>query len=187
MKSKLITLLLLIGSLSLASSAQAATLNVQGGQLVGASGVDVSGTIYNVEFIDDSCVNIFSGCDEVSDLDFQTAASADAAAQALLDQVFLGNFDSDPTLTIGCNLSTQCNAAIPYAAGNGSVFTRRAGNFVNTDIVGNNGGITNNFDLSQSSSSVYAKFTVAPVPVPAAVWFMGSALVGLVGFARRNR
>ncbi|NNF16798.1 MAG: VPLPA-CTERM sorting domain-containing protein [Gammaproteobacteria bacterium] len=28
--------------------------------------------------------------------------------------------------------------------------------------------------------------TVAPVPVPAAVWFLGCTLLGLAGVARRN-
>ena len=37
---------------SLASGAQAVTLNVVGVILYGASGVDVGGTLYDVEFVD---------------------------------------------------------------------------------------------------------------------------------------
>ena len=39
-----------------ASSAGAATLNVSGGQLLGASGVIVDGISYDVEFLDGTCI-----------------------------------------------------------------------------------------------------------------------------------
>jgi hypothetical protein len=73
----------------MAGGAQAATLNVVGGQLHGAFGVDVGGTLYNVEFLDGTCIALFNGCDAVSDFTFQSSALAAAASQALLDQVFL--------------------------------------------------------------------------------------------------
>ena len=71
-----------------ASSAQAATLNVVGGQLLGASDVLVDGSLYNVEFLDGTCIDLYNGCDDVSDFTFQTEAAALLAAQALLLQVF---------------------------------------------------------------------------------------------------
>jgi hypothetical protein len=73
----------------IAGGAQAATLNVVGGQLHGAFGVDVGGTLYNVEFLDGTCIALFNGCDAVSDFTFQSSALAASASQALLDQVFL--------------------------------------------------------------------------------------------------
>ena len=89
----------------LASGAQAATLTISGGQLTGATGVDVGGTLYDVQFIDGSCVDLYSGCDETSDFPFHSTALALLASQALLDQVFLdgvlGLFNSDPALTQG--------------------------------------------------------------------------------------
>ncbi|MCK5830850.1 MAG: VPLPA-CTERM sorting domain-containing protein [Methylococcales bacterium] len=42
----------------------------------------------------------------------------------------------------------------------------------------NNGSITSGFDLQSS--------TVSAVPVPAAVWLMGSGLAGLLGFSRKK-
>ncbi len=39
------------------------------------------------------------------------------------------------------------------------------------------------FSLSQTGDLIY---TASPVPVPAAVWLLGSAMVGLVGVARRR-
>lgn len=75
------------------------------GELSGAYGVEVGNMLYNVEFIDDSCVNIFSGCNDVSDFMFQTRNSATAASLALIEQVFVdqpsGAYDSDPSLTHG--------------------------------------------------------------------------------------
>ncbi len=41
----------------------------------------------------------------------------------------------------------------------------------------NNGSISSTFDIN---------VTTAPVPVPAAVWLLGSSLVGLFGFSRRK-
>jgi hypothetical protein len=99
---------MLVVSLALASSADAATLLVNGsGLLTGATGVDVGGTLYDVEFVEGSCVALFDGCDAVTDFDFTTAADVLAASQALLDQVFLdvsgqGTFDTRPSLTFGC-------------------------------------------------------------------------------------
>ncbi len=103
----------------MASGAQSATLNVIDGQLHGAFGVDVGGTLYDVEFLDGSCVELFTGCDELSDFTFPDEASAALAAQALLDQVFVdgvgGEFDSDPGLTEGCDAGpNQCHTFVPF-------------------------------------------------------------------------
>jgi len=64
--------------------------------------VAAGGPLYNVEFLDGTCIDLYSGCDEVSDFTFQSFGAAQLASQALLDQVFIdgvdGLFDSDPTL-----------------------------------------------------------------------------------------
>jgi hypothetical protein len=62
---------------------------VNAGQLIGASDVSVLGTRYDVSFVEGTCAAVFSGCDEPSDLSFTDEDSGIAAAQALLDQVFL--------------------------------------------------------------------------------------------------
>ncbi len=53
-----------------------------------------------------TCVDIFDGCDEVADFDFTDESTARAAAQALVDQVFIdtaeGSFDTNPYLTYTC-------------------------------------------------------------------------------------
>ena len=84
----------------------------------GPTGVNVGGTLYDVEFVDGTCVALFTGCDQPSDFTFTTAADADVASQALLDQVLLdtgvGAFDSNPALTFGCSNSIICFVDTPY-------------------------------------------------------------------------
>ena len=101
-----------------ASSAQAATITVDAsGILLGATGVTVSGQMYDVAFIDGTCADAYGVCDEAHFV-FTTESAALAASWALLDQVFLdgglGNFDSDPTLTNGCFFPNNCWALTPY-------------------------------------------------------------------------
>ncbi len=91
------------------------------GQLVSANGVEVGGTLYNVEFLDGACVGLFDGCNEPGDFAFTTQATAIAAAEALLAQVFLDTMghalDGDPSLTRGCeNQNTRCDSIIPWEA-----------------------------------------------------------------------
>ena len=83
------------------------TLVVNSGILEGATGVDVGGTDYDVTFMDGTCIDLFNGCDAVSDFTFQTQAAAAQAATALLSSVLVdgpaGNFDTQPNLTLGCD------------------------------------------------------------------------------------
>jgi hypothetical protein len=101
-----------------ASNTSAATLNVVGGQLLGASGVIVDGSSYNVGFLDGTCIALYGGCDEVSDFTFQSSSAAELASLALLDQVFIdgsaGSFDSDPEFTNGCTSAALCGGVTPY-------------------------------------------------------------------------
>jgi hypothetical protein len=120
-------LVLTVGMVLMTSGAQAVTLNVVNGQLHGASGVLVDGSLYDVEFLDGTCIDLYNGCDEVSDFTFQLHPPAILASQALLDQVFLdgpsGNFDSFPSLTNGCGAASvgtdpleQCVVHTPFYA-----------------------------------------------------------------------
>jgi hypothetical protein len=79
----------------LADPASAAiTWDVNNGVLLGASSVNVSGSLYDVEFIDGSYDSVFGA----TPLVFNSFASVTAASQALLDLFFLdielGSFDS---------------------------------------------------------------------------------------------
>lgn len=110
-----------LASLVFASNAYAATLITDGsGQLIGTHDVVVSGASCDVAFLDGSCVEVFSGCDELTDITFLQDEAA-TAAQALLDQVFIGQFDNDPELTRGCNSTETYRVQIPrWVNGDGS-------------------------------------------------------------------
>ena len=77
---KLIGLLMLV----CAGSVNAATAVMSGGQLIGATGIEVNGASYDVAFLDGSCNSLYNGC---TGLPFTTSSEALVASQALIDQV----------------------------------------------------------------------------------------------------
>ena len=101
------------------SAAHAAAPVVSAGELLGATGVNVDGTVYDIQFVEGSCIDVYDGCDDVSDFPFATLADATLAAQALLDQVLLdsasGDFDTFPDQVFGCAHPTVCGSQIPFA------------------------------------------------------------------------
>jgi hypothetical protein len=183
----LATLLVLV--FCLAASANAATLNVVGGLLRGASNVDVGGDLYDVVFTDGTCIALFSGCDSNSDFAFTTEAAGLAAATALADQVFLdgpeGNFDTLPGLTFGCGDATTCEAYIPYVTNGTTVLAARMRNKAppGSDVISANLLLTvSTIDMS-SDSATYAVFTA--VPEPSTGLLVAAGLVGLAAKRRR--
>jgi hypothetical protein len=188
----------------MAGGVQAATLNVIGGQLYGASGVDVGGTLYDVEFLDGACVDLFTGCDDLSDFTFTDHTSATLASQALLAQVFLdgvlGQFDSDAMLTAGCpplsGNQIECRLLTPYLPALSPVtnFTFRAAvnrsqfltSLVDVGGSGTLGASQPNSILDQNFPSAFARWS--PVPEPGTALLLGLGLTGLSwSGGRRNR
>jgi hypothetical protein len=197
-------------TLSIGANAATVTWDVDGtGQLIGARNVNVNGTLYDVTFTDDSCVNLFDGCNQTSDFSpFTTEASALAAAGALLSQVLLDtglgdgspdDFDTRPDLTHGCE-EMACSLLVPFAAGLNSLgditvsFARAANNAADNDFVDHLTRILINGDVSLKLASetinAWASFRpAAPVPLPPAALLFGTGLSALFGFAgiRRRR
>ncbi len=189
------TLAVLTGTSSMAATV---TLNVVGGQLRGASNVDVNGTLFDVEFVDGTCAAIFDGCEGLSDFDFPTLDLAEAAAISLGDTVFvdgpLGDFDSDPALTFGIE---------PNFAGVGIIVVPLALpaflGTVQTVVFLNTGGLDGpsrssmgvNVDLSNADGSTFARFTpslIPAVPLPASGFLLLAAIAGFGALgSRRNR
>ena len=86
MNSQRTVALLAVALLTGPVAAHAVTLQINGiGILTGATDVDVDGTLYDVQFLDGSCISLFDGCDNATD-DFAFTTNADAlvAAQARL-------------------------------------------------------------------------------------------------------
>ncbi|MBT7758043.1 MAG: hypothetical protein HN732_12005 [Rhodospirillaceae bacterium] len=164
-------------------------LNIDGdGQLLGAQNVDVGGVLYNVSFVENSCIAIFDGCDTIADFDFQTASDATEAAEALLEQVLLdsvdGLFDSEPSLVNGITGSFSSHLMIPFALTDIRAFFRSAFNSNGSDVVGNGSfSVINNTNIDPTA--VWVDFSLAPVGEPGAALLLATALAGL--FVRRWR
>lgn len=177
------------------------TLNVVGGELLGASNVDVNGTLFDVEFVDGTCAAIFDGCDSVSDFDFPTRDLATAAATSLGDSVFidgpLGNFGSDPTLTVGIDSIAQFRRAtilVPYRFSSTPGIERFEGrsflNFEGRPDVLTFSSVPLSFDLSDLEDWTFARFTpsqIAAVPLPAGGFLLLAALAGYGALAARRK
>ena len=175
--------------LVLATPTSAADLTVDSnGILTGATGVNVGGTLYDVSFLDGTCVALFSGCTESTDFDFTTGASAEAAAQALLDQVFVGVYDANLNAISGCAYF-YCYTFIPYEGH--QPHYALAGYAFNSEVFVDYSqrGYWNNEDTSQYDYFNIARFSpsqagVVPEPATWATMLLG---FGAVGFSMRRR
>jgi hypothetical protein len=174
-----------------AGAATAATLNVVGGQLVGAFDVEVAGTLYDVEFVEGTCIALFSGCDEISDTPFASVASGSTlAAQALLDQVFVdgiaGTFDTDPELTAGCEATNSCIVLIPHQPSGGTGYLAvEARNVYPGGLGGDTTGSSSYIITDDTTLDAYRVFALwTEVPEPRLTGLLAAGLAPLL--ARGN-
>ena len=185
----------LAGAVLFAAPVQAATLIVQGGVLMGATGLGIGGNFYDVSFVTGSCVSAFGGCDDESDFSFPSYGDSDIAAQALLDQVFLdgslGNFDSSPWLINGCDGADSCQALVPYGFQETVVKTTAAFNNIEEfqDVTTYAGPVPDvSIDGQGLTFAVFSPSGGSPAAVPEpSTWAMLLAGFGFIGAAMRRR
>jgi len=195
---RIIASLLLIGGLQ---TVNAASLNVSGGILFGASDVDVGGTLYDVSFADGACASVFGQCDN-SHFTFTDQTSAIAASHAILDQVLLdgasGTFDASPILTNGCDSNNNCDVYTPYTTypyptptdPNVGLHNALARNWSiqSSDGVFCCTNSSTTFDTTTTAYATWAVWTpVVPTPLPAGFPLLISGLAGIGLVGRRGK
>ena len=123
MNNKLISIIALALLVMVGSHARAGLIfNNTNDQLLGADNVLVNGMLYDVRFMDGTCVSLYTGCDDVSDFLFQTPVTATAALQALTDMFAATNYTPTPGVFSGCedSKSDVCNIVNPYKRNSGN-------------------------------------------------------------------
>lgn len=171
-------------------AAAAVVYQVQNGKLVGATGVVIGQSTYNVTFADNSCTVVFGTC-SANKFDFTNRATAIAAGNALLSQVLIGTYKTNPGSVFGCSTST-CDSLIPYKLYDDDPSYAQA-------VVVANRGSTNRFvtgDLypgANDSTALdpnvnYVRFTLQAAAVPeTATWGMMITGFGMIGGGLRSR
>ena len=136
--------------------------------LLGATGVDIGGTLYDVEFLNGTCIELFDGCDSRSDdFSFPTEASALEAAQALIDQVFIDTadtmFDSMPLSINGCDTLVGCAFAIPFtfSVPTDTVVVALANNGAQSNSISAGVNAPRTLDSAADNDFLYARFSLS--------------------------
>lgn len=151
------------------------------GILLGFNNITIGSEVYNVTF----CDGTFDTC--IGTLDFTAVDDAINAANSLLSAINNSIYFESPSLTYGTTDYWGSSIWTPYMVSTTSVSYAAAQNYALTSV----DRVFNfsqpiSFDTKQLTTAVYADWTLAAVPIPPAVWLMGSGLVALFGFSRKN-
>ena len=191
------TLIILITLLFGAKIAVAAVVwQMDSGQLIGALGVDVNGTPYDVAFKEGTCASVFGVCD-AAHFDFTSFDTAEAASKALLDQVFInttdGPFDDTPNLTYGISDVSIGYILTPFGLQGSYInYSTAANSAVESLDEWTGGGSVDNslYDSARYPRDVWADWTVrqGSVPEPGSLSLIAVAtFLAAVVTSRRKR
>jgi len=193
MKIRFWTGALMVAASCYGLSGHAAILKFDSGLLIGADDVSVGGNSYQIRLVDGTCASLYNGCDELSDLPFSTKEDADAASQALIDQIFVdenGDIDLVPSLTFGCELEgVNCRMFTPWGLfGPNGVNISLANNTPGLDAVLGTTVTTDTLSKELENRVFVAwRLTPATVAEPATSAALGAMLIGLMMAARPRR
>ncbi len=177
------TLLLLLFT----QSTQAASLVVNSNTVIGASGVNVNGILYDVAIGDGTCVSLFNGCDQSADFPFASSDDTINALQALLS-ILQTPFNNNPNLSFaGCNdqVSSFCLILTPRTLVNDNLISHflQAHASTRTITLPTNFNLTplpNASDTTIDDSQTFARWTPQQtnnVPEPNAFMLLGIGLL----------
>ena len=171
--------------------------------LLGAKGVEIDNQLYDVEFDDRSADELFKISHGIYNFLFTTMGEAEAASKALLDQVFIGQYDFAPEDTYGITDTKISFIMTPYLAkllnATSSKFLIANRSAVNCDDENYQEDYTIEYSELLASSSttmldpdclvyaVWTRHTEAPVPEPATALLFSVGALGVAGFGRRKK
>ena len=195
MKPRLLSLMLVLMLIPFAVQATPILQVDDAGRLTGAFNVEIAGALYDVSFVDGTCVELFGGCDDLSDFMFPSPAEAISASLALFDQVLLdgpaGQFDSIPSLVSGCGFGMSvCYPTTPFGLAQDRVVTVLAANY-EFQVAPDATDLTNwsiHYDMAENFRGTWAVWSRAiATPEPGSLLLMSIGLLGLRSGRRQPR
>ena len=167
-------LLAMLGCVVASGSASAVPIwTINSGTVTGATGLDVGGTLYDVDFIDGTCAAVYGLCQTTS-FPFADAASA---SNALRSFIISSGYGATPYAFAGCGSSfcriqTAQQIAVSQTTGNTAVEVRWV-NLANGTVEAVSGTFIpltplDGTDTTANASAVWARWRLSsgPVPVP---------------------
>lgn len=170
--------------------------------LLGATGVKINNQLYDVKFEDKNSNDLFMTNGKNYNFLFTTPEEAQAASQALLDQVLVDKYDSYPEYTNGIDCTTYSYILTPFKAEWSNHYKDVLIYIFSAVNLGNQSPVedyTVQYSAQRASwsptaltpdSLVYAVWTLNPaatVPEPATALIFSAGILCIANFGRKKR